>query len=91
MATANKTATNAWSQAVTAGSYLTLSLIGNGQLEWAVSAAAAAPTVTGHMISRDDKAGINEALNRDIVGTGYLYVRTTTQNETLKYAVTTWS
>lgn len=90
MATANKTATNAWSQAVANSVEFTLSIIGNGQLEWAISDTATAPTVTGHVISRDDLRGINEALNRAIIGDGYLYVRTFTQNETLKYVVTSW-
>jgi len=91
MPTVNKIATNAWSQAVTADLDLTLSLVGSGQLEWAVSATATDPTVTGHIIARDDRMGLNEALGRGVVGTGYLYVRTTTKGETIKYAVTTWS
>ena len=91
MATANKTAGNTWSQAVTTGLYFTLSIVGNGQLEWAISDTAANPTVTGHIISRDDRAGVNEALSRNIVGTGYLYVRTVTEGQSLKYAVTAWA
>lgn len=88
MATTNATASTTWALAATAGADFILSLIDDGQIEWAVSDTAVIPTVAGHAISRIKDLGINEVVTRELTGAGYIYYRSSDVNKRVRIAIT---
>jgi len=74
MATTNPTITTTWAKLADAGTefLLTLPFSTRTSIEVATSDTDVAPTVNGHVLRGDQY----ESINRTLIGTGYVYART---------------
>jgi hypothetical protein len=87
MATTNPTLTASWSKLVDAGDefLLTLPFSTRTSIEVAVKDADSAPTVNGHILRGDQF----EAMNRTLIGPGYVYART--QGGSVPVILSSWT
>jgi hypothetical protein len=86
MATTNIILTRKWQLVVPSGTNFILTSNGNAGIEIAVSFTTPSDTLVGHLIDRC----LNQAINREVIGDGDIYARSTVTNTPTIAVVSVW-